>query len=92
MATAAEPCPALNDKHVTLHTLRHTSAMELLHAGVDTTVIALWLGQERVDTTQIYLHADMALKERALARTKPPTTKPGRYQPPDTLLTFLEAL
>lgn len=92
LVSAAERCPVLKDKHVTLHTLRHTAAMQLLHAGVDTTVIALWLGHERVDTTQIYLHADMALKERALARTKPPTTKPGRYQPPDTLLAFLEAL
>jgi len=92
LATATERCPALKDKHVTLHTLRHTAAMQLLHAGVDSTVIALWLGHERVDTTQIYLHADMALKERALARTKPPATKPGRYQPPDTLLAFLEAL
>jgi integrase/recombinase XerD len=92
LASAAEHHPALKNKHVTLHTLRHTAAMQLLHAGVDTTVIALWLGHDRVDTTQIYLHADMALKERALARTKPPTTKPGRYQPPDTLLAFLEAL
>ena len=72
--------------------LRHTAAMQLLHAGVDTTVIALWLGHEQVETTQIYLHADLALKERALARTSRPTTKPGRYQPPDTLLAFLEAL
>ena len=66
--------------------------MRLLHAGIDTTVIALWLGHERVETTQIYLHADLALKERALARTKPPDTQPGRYRPPDTLLAFLEAL
>ena len=66
--------------------------MQLLHAGIDTTVIALWLGHERVETTQIYLHADLALKEKALARTKPPDTKPGRYRPPDTLLAFLEAL
>ena len=66
--------------------------MQLLHAGVDTTVIALWLGHERADTTQIYLHADLALKERALARTTPPNAKPGRYRPPDTLLAFLEAL
>ena len=72
--------------------LRHTAAMRLLHAGVDTTVIALWLGHEQVETTQIYLHADLALKERALARTTPPDTKPGRYRPPDTLLAFLEAL
>jgi integrase/recombinase XerD len=66
--------------------------MRLLHAGVDTTVIALWLGHERVDTTQTYLHADLALKERAIARTTPPDTRPGRYKPPDTLLAFLQAL
>ncbi|MGH2887873.1 MAG: tyrosine-type recombinase/integrase [Solirubrobacteraceae bacterium] len=91
--TAAAPtCPSLHEKNITPHTLRHTSAMQLLHAGVDTTVIALWLGHERIDTTQIYLHADLALKERALARTKPPNAKPGRYRPPDTLLAFLEAL
>ena len=66
--------------------------MQLLHAGVDVTVIALWLGHERVDTTQIYLHADMALKERAIERTTPPDARPGRYKPPDTLLAFLEAL
>jgi site-specific recombinase XerD len=91
-STAAPSCPSLRQKKVTLHTLRHTSAMQLLHAGVDTTVIALWLGHERVDTTKIYLHADLALKERALARTRPPDAKPGRYRPPDTLLAFLEAL
>lgn len=89
---ASQHYPALATKTVTMHTLRHTAAMQLLHAGVDTTVIALWLGHERVDTTQIYLHADLELKERALARTKPPDTKPGRYQPPDRLLAFLEAL
>lgn len=66
--------------------------MRLLHAGVDTAVIALWLGHEQVETTQIYLHADLALKERALARTTPPDLKPGRYRPPDTLLAFLEGL
>ena len=66
--------------------------MRLLHAGVDTTVIALWLGHESVATTQIYLHADLALKERALARTAPPDTTPGRYQPPDPLLAFLDSL
>ena len=92
LTTAATRCPTLHDKNVTPHTLRHTAAMQLLHAGVDTTVIALWLGHERVDTTQIYLHADLALKERALARTKPPNAKPGRYRPPDKLLAFLEAL
>jgi integrase/recombinase XerD len=89
---AVSDCPSLTEKNVTLHTLRHTAAMELLHAGIETTVIALWLGHERVETTQIYLHADLALKEKALARTKPPDAKPGRYRPPDTLLAFLEAL
>ena len=89
---AAQRCPTLREKRVTPHTLRHTAAMRLLHAGVDTTVIALWLGHERVDTTQIYLHADLALKERAIERTTPPDARPGRYKPPDTLLAFLEAL
>ncbi|MGO9892395.1 MAG: tyrosine-type recombinase/integrase [Solirubrobacteraceae bacterium] len=92
VAHAAIKQPSLTEKSVTLHTLRHTAAMQLLHAGIDTTVIALWLGHERVETTQIYLHADLALKEKALARTKPPDAKPGRYRPPDTLLAFLEAL
>jgi integrase/recombinase XerD len=89
---ATQRCPTLKEKRVTPHTLRHTTAMRLLHAGVDTTVIALWLGHERVETTQIYLHADLALKERAIARTTPPDTAPGRYKPPDTLLAFLDAL
>jgi site-specific recombinase XerD len=92
LAHAAQHHHSLREKNVTLHTLRHTAAMQLLHAGIDTTVIALWLGHERVETTQIYLHADLALKEKALARTKPPDAKPGRYRPPDTLLAFLEAL
>jgi len=92
VSVAAQRCPSLREKKVTLHTLRHTAAMQLLHAGVDTTVIALWLGHERVDTTQIYLHADLALKERALTRTTPLNAKPGRYRPPDALLAFLEAL
>jgi integrase/recombinase XerD len=92
-ATAAgHSCPSLHNKTVSPHTLRHTAAMNLLHAGVDSTVIALWLGHESVEATQIYLHADMQIKERALARTTPPTSAPGRYRPPDTLLAFLEAL
>ena len=66
--------------------------MRLLHAGVDTTVIALWLGHEQVETTQIYVHADLALKEQALARTKPLNGKPGRYRPSDALLAFLTGL
>jgi integrase/recombinase XerD len=90
--TAARVWPALADKNVTPHVLRHTAAMRLLHAGVDITVIALWLGHENVTTTQIYLQADMALKQQALDRTTPPTSKPGRYRPPDQLLAFLEAL
>lgn len=91
-AQAAERCPSLVAKHLSPHVLRHTAAMALLEAGVDTSVIALWLGHERVETTQIYLHADLALKERALARIAPPNTRPGRYRPPDTLLAFLEGL
>jgi integrase/recombinase XerD len=89
---AADACPTLTGKKVTPHVLRHTAAMRLLHAGVDTTVIALWLGHESVQTTQIYLNADLTLKEQALDRTTPLTSTPGRYQPPDELLAFLEAL
>jgi site-specific recombinase XerD len=92
VATAIGTCPSLSEKTITLHVLRHTAAMRLLHAGVDTSVIALWLGHEQVETTQIYLHADLALKERAVARTTPVHTRPGRYQPSDALLAFLEAL
>jgi len=91
-AHAAERCPSLTAKTITPHVLRHTAAMRLLHAGVCTTVIALWLGHELVETTQMYLHADLALKERALARTKPLNSKPGRYRPPDALLGFLDGL
>jgi integrase/recombinase XerD len=89
--TAARTCPSLHAKNITPHVLRHTAAMRL-HAGVDSAVIALWLGHENVQTTQIYLHADLAIKEKALARTKPPNTKPGRYTPPDALLACLEGL
>lgn len=91
-ATAAAACPSLNHKTVTAHTLRHTAAMRLLEAGTDTSIISLWLGHEQVQTTTVYLHADLAIKERALARTTPPDAKPGRYQPPDPLLAFLESL
>ncbi len=89
---ATQRCPSLRAKKITPHVLRHTCAMNLLQSGVDVTVIALWLGHESVQTTQVYLHADMALKERALARTAPPNTRPGRYRPSDKLLAFLEAL
>jgi len=91
-ATATRTCPTLEAKKITPHTLRHTAAMNLLHAGVDITVIALWLGHEDPATTRIYLHADMALKEQAIARTAPPGTPAGRYQPPDRLLAFLSQL
>lgn len=90
--TAAEICPTLHDKNVTPHTLRHTAAMRLLEAGNHITVIALWLGHEDSRTTEIYLHADLGAKERALARTAPANTTPGRYQPDDPLLAFLDAL
>lgn len=89
---AAQICPSLLGKHVTPHTLRHTAAMRLLHAGVDPIVISLWLGHESIQSTNAYVHADMTLKERALARTVPLTVKPGRYRAPDPLLAFLEAL
>lgn len=91
-AVATSRCQSLSRKHVTPHALRHTTAMQLLHAGIDTTVIALWLGHENVQSTRHYLHADLQLKERALARTAPPRTTPGRYRAPDKLLAFLEAL
>ena len=89
---AVDTCPSLHGKTITAHVLRHTTAMRLLHAGVDTSVIALWLGHVSVEITQIYLHADMNLKEKALARTRPPGGRTGRYQPPDNLLAWLEAL
>ncbi len=92
LKTARASCPSLKDKTVTPHVLRHTAAMELLQHGVDRSVIALWLGHERVETTQIYLHADMKLKEEALAYTTPFDVKPHRFHPEDELLTFLESL
>lgn len=89
---AARPCPSIGAKSVSPHTLRHSAAMSLLQAGVDTTVIALWLGHEQIDTTAIYLHADLTIKERALARTAPANAIPGRYQPSDAVLAFLDGL
>jgi site-specific recombinase XerD len=90
--SATQRCPSLRTKALSPHVLRHTAAMQLRAAGVDISVIALWLGREGIETTQIYLHADLAIKEKALARTAPPHTTPGRYRPPDALLAFLEAL
>lgn len=91
-AAAQETCPSLTDKRVSPHLLRHTTAMELLLSGVDRTLIALWLGHESVETTQIYLDANLAIKEEILAKTTPINTKGGRYQPDDELLAFLKGL
>lgn len=91
-AIAAQHCPSLGQKHITPHVLRHSAAMELLQNGVDRTVIALWLGHESVETTQIYLHADLKMKERALAKTSNVDVPPGRYHPDDELLAFLKSL
>lgn len=91
-AAAAAGCPSLLTKRPSPHTLRHTCAMRLLHAGIDTSVIALWLGHESPETTQMYLHADLTLKERAIERTAPLKAKPRRYRPSDKLLDFLESL
>ena len=89
---AAQTCPSLKRKNVSPHVLRHSTAMDLLQHGVDRSVIALWLGHESVETTQIYLHSDMRLKEKALSRTEPLGTKLERYRPNDQLLAFLERL
>ena len=92
VAAASKTCPSLQQRRITPHMLRHTTAMELLQAGVDRAVIALWLGHESVETTQIYLDANLAIKELALARIAPHGDKPGRYLPDDQLLAFLKAL
>jgi site-specific recombinase XerD len=93
LPAASQACPSLAGKHVTPHTLRHTAAMTLRQAGIDLATIALWLGHATTRSTDIYMHADLAIKEQALARTAPAaTTKPGRYQPDDSLLAFLEGL
>jgi site-specific recombinase XerD len=92
VAIAQQRCPTLQEKRVTFHSLRHSSAMELLAAGVDTSVIALWLGHENVETTQIYLHAHLALKEAALAKMRPLSSKYARFRPSDQLIEFLNGL
>lgn len=92
-AATAAPCqPSMAAKKITPHVLRHSAAMALLRRGVDRTVIALWLGHEQLDTVSIYTHADMTIKQRALARTTPLHVKPGRYRPRDQLLAFLDSL
>lgn len=89
---ASQHCPSLAVKKLTPHVLRHTAAMALLREGIDVAVIALWLGHADIRSTDAYLHADMSIKERALARLTPVSAKPGRYRPPDSLLAFLENL
>jgi site-specific recombinase XerD len=92
VGAAAKHCPSLQHKRISPHVLRHSAAMDLLQHGVDSVVIALWLGHESVETTQVYLHADMQMKEKALERSSPANVLIGRYQPDDALLSFLEGL
>jgi len=92
LAVAGQCCPSLINKRVTPHSLRHSLAMSLLHHGIDRSVIALWLGHENVETTSIYLQADMQLKEKALAKTSTTDSKASRYRPTDRVLAFLKAL
>ena len=91
-AAAVSRCPSLAKRRVTPHVLRHSAAMFLREAGVDISVIALWLGHESIASTQIYMHADLAVKQRALDRTTPLADTPNRYRPPDSLLAYLDAL
>jgi len=92
VATARTTRPSLNAKHVTMHTLRHTAAMNLLTAGVDISVIALWLGHADTHSTDAYLHADMAIKQAAIDRTRPPDVEPGTYKPEADILAWLTSL
>ena len=91
-SNAAANCPSLKEKRVTPHVLRHAAAMSLLHTGIDYTIISLWLGHESVESTQIYIHADLRLKEQAMERTRPTDVPPGRYKPPDDVMAFLDSL
>ena len=92
VALASDICPTLNGKRVTPHVLRHSASMQLLQNGVDRTVIALWLGHESVESTQMYAHADIQIKEQAMPKTLPVAVSSGRYRPNDALLAFLERL
>lgn len=92
IVTASKTCASLKKKQISPHVLRHTTAMQLIQSGVDPMIIALWLGHESVETTQIYVKADLRMKENALKKTKDPKSKPLRYKPDDELLAFLQAL
>ena len=92
VAQASKTCPSLGTKHVTAHVLRHTTAMELLQAGVERSVIALWLGHESIETTQIYLDANLEMKQSALDKVEPQLGPVGRFRPDDQLLDFLMGL
>ncbi len=94
VTAATKTCPTLADKQISTHNLRHSVAMDLLLHGLDAAVVALWLGHEKLESVNAYIHADPTLKQRALDRLTPlnPTAKPGRYKPPDDLLAFLERL
>ena len=89
---ASHTCPSLRDRNISLHTFRHTTAMHLLQSGTDSAVIALWLGHESPTTTHTYLQADLAMKERALARVSPPKAAPRRFKPSADVLAFLDRL
>ncbi len=92
ITAARQKCSSLQKKHVTPHVLRHTTAMELLQHGVDRSVIALWLGHESLETTQVYIQTNLKIKEKALAKTTPFNVQPGRYKPEDHILAFLKSL
>ena len=92
LLSATRACSSIGKKRITFHCLRHTMAMDLLHAGVEQTAIAPWLGHESIETTQMYLDADLALREKILARTTPIDSKPGKYRPTGQLLSFLNQL
>jgi len=92
VAAAKKVCPSLSKKRVSPHVLRHTAVMELLQAGVDRSLIAIWMGHESMASTDPYFHANLALKEEILAKTRPVQSPPGRFRPGDRLLTFLKSL
>ena len=92
VSEAETKCSSLSNRRVSPHTFRHTTAMHLLQAGVDITLIALWLGHESPATTHLYVEADLKMKEAALKAVQPPGTKQVRYRPPDRLLDFLQGL